>query len=683
MGKYGLSEKKYQELFSKLNPDQREVVLHQGGPALTLSGAGGGKTATIVARIFHLIHKRDIKPSSILAITLTKKAAEEMKTRMADVLEANPEVADLIKFRTIHSFAMDLYNKTMVAMDPCYVKPEIMSAKIGAFWGAFIKLATKSETNLYSVDMDFYRTEVGFMKRSMMSIEKYAENNRLMENGKIKFDLMNRKGKLVYSRESSVVVFYNFYEKWKRDNNAMDFDDMLLFCLDCLTDPRKRKYAEPYLQRLNEILVDEVQDSTSVSFLIIDELMKATQNITLTGDSRQNIFSFAGADPKNIISFKNRYQPTIMDLRINYRSTDTIVKNANQLISKATTQLLGAPSVAANQTTDKPIDIFVSENETMEADKLTAEISYLITESGVQPRDITVLYRVHSQAVAIEDAMFAAKIPYYSYSKRAFYERKEVLDVMAYLKVLSDPMRVTKTEFKRIMNKPNNFLSATVLEEIFQNKKENKCSVLSAMQMCEDNGWASQNIFKFHSRLMAGIKFAASAESVDKVVDYILNNMGYLDYMKEVLEIRDTETDVEGNFDAIRGSASRFKDIPSFLEHIDDLKSESDKDENGNYVKLMTIHAAKGREYHHIFVAGICDHLYPFYRCETNEDIEEERRIMYVAITRPKTELHLSVISGKYGRINVAPSKFIFDMNVDLAAAMRRDLTGGQHGKEI
>lgn len=682
MGKYGLSEERYQEIFTRLNDQQREAVLHDGGPALTLSSAGSGKTSVIVSRMYHLIHKKDVNPSTILAITFTKKAAEEMKTRMSEAMDdEHPEVMERLKIKTIHSFSMDLYNRTMLSMDPTFDKPDIVSAKMGMLFPAFIKLATKGEVLLYSATLDYYTSMISLLKKSMVSVEKYAEQNKLMENGKIKLNTFHRKGKIVYDPTSSVLVFYNWYEKWKIDNNCMDFDDMLWFAYDVLTDERKRAYAEPYLQRLQEILIDESQDTSTLSFKIIDELMKVTNNVTLVGDVRQTIFQFAGADTKNVHNFISAYNPKIIDLKINYRSTEKIVNNSNKLISFGK-GLIGDPAVAHNKIDNKPIEILVNTNEAMEAEKIAETIRYMTQEKKIAPSSIAILYRVHSQAVALEDSLYSAKIPYYSYSKRAFYERKEVLDIFAYLKVLSDPLRVTKNDFKRIVNKPNNFISGATVDEIFAIKKENKCSVLSAMELCESvSGWGYDSLMKLHSKLSAGVRFSSSAGSVDKVVDYILNNIGYLQYMNELLEIKDAEVDLHGNFDAIKASASRFSSIEDFLEHIDELKSESDKDENGEYVKLMTIHASKGREWDHVFVAGLCDRIYPFYKCETEEDREQERRIMYVAVTRPKKELYLSVIDGKYGRLNVQPSPYIFDMTVDYTEARRQQL-GGEIGYE-
>jgi superfamily I DNA/RNA helicase len=358
------------------------------------------------------------------------------------------------------------------------------------------------------------------------------------------------------------------------------------------------------------------------------------------------------------------------------------VANSNALIAGAK-NIIGDPAIANYDGPEYPIDAFVSPSNHMEAMKIAEDIRYLIGEGGCEPSDIAILYRVHSQAVSLEDALFSLKVPYYSYSKRAFYERKEVLDIFAYLRLLADPVGITKNEFKRIANKPNNFIAATTIDKIFQIKKEERCSVIRAMELCDlDQNWAYQGLMKFKDKLMSGVSFAAGAQSVDQVVDYILKNIGYLTYMAELLEAKDAEADLEGNFDAIKASASRFADIGGFLDHIEELKAESDKDENGNWVKLRTIHSAKGLQYKHVFVAGICDRMYPFYKCETDDDIEQERRIMYVAVTRPERYLHLSCIEGKYGNINVKLSPFIHKMLVNYDEIRARDLGAARDYQE-
>lgn len=669
----------YQEMFRNLNQDQKDVVLHRNGPAITLSSAGSGKTSTIITRICHLINEDGMSPYSILAITFTKKAADEMASRLSGVL--GDIEAKRVKIGTIHSFSRLIYVKAMEASDPLFETPILASVKIGDFWPRFMQAAVKSEIRLISANMEPYLAFVSSLKRDLIKIDEYCEKNDLLVSGVFTPKVISRSSKRVYSLESSFVIFYNMYERWKNENNYMDFDDMLLYALNTLTSDRTRKYIEPYLSKFEELLVDESQDTSFVSFKIIDELCKITNNVTLVGDTRQLIYGFSGARLSNLHSFIDKYSPKVYDLKTNYRSTKTIVDNSNKLIRNAP-GVLGAPAIANNKRTDIPIDFFLSDNESDEAERITLNVERLIS-GGVQPHDISIIYRVHSQAVALEDSLYSHKIPYYSYSKKAFYLRKEIKDILAYLRIVYMNSSVTKTDVERIINKPSRLLPKTAVSEVFNVKRENRASLLSAIELCDSlDNWVLRNLNKFRSDIMKIMDHAHRANNVGEVIEYILNEGGYLTYLKEQIEVREVEFDPVSNFDALITSAKRFTSGEDFLDHIAKLADTDDKNENGNYVKLMTIHMSKGREWDHVFVAGMCDRFFPIYRAVEECEIHEEKRVAYVAITRPREQLHISSIVRSYGRFRVKPSVFLEDMDVNIDLALREmQLTKEELGK--
>lgn len=667
MGKYNLDDGKFKQIYSRLNPDQKSVVDHKEGPAIAISGAGSGKTSVTIARIYNLMHNRNVRPESIVAITLTKKAAEEMSERMLHALgEDHEDIVKRLTFKTIHSFCLNILTKTNLNMDPMYDKPDMVVGKKSMLWKDFMRAATKGEILYANTNLEDYLSQVGFLKRTGKDIMTYAKEHNLIENGKIKYNVWDRKGKTVLDNPSSIVAFYVFYEKWKLDNNCIDFDDILLNCLEVLTNPSYTVYSHPIVARITELMIDEAQDTTGVAFKIIRELMKIVPNVVIVGDLRQNIYSFAGADPQNVLDFIRDYNPPIFDLSINYRSTDNIVRNANRVVERAV-GLIGKPSIAFKTEDKERIRLFISPTEREEADEIAEDISQKINMQGIDPAEIAITYRVHSQAVALEDALHFRKIPYFSYSKQAFYQRREVVDIFCFLRLLSNPLKYDKTDFKRIVNKPNNFVSQELVDAVYNVKKVEKCSVIDAIDMVSGyDHWRLKGLFEFRDKVLRGIKFAANANHVGEVVDHILKDMGYLKYMADLLEVSESDTDIESNFDAIRGAASRFASVEDFMEHIDSLREESNKEDDGKSVRLMSIHAIKGKEFDHIYVAGICDRMYPFYRCEDEpKQVEEERRIMYVAVTRPRTHLVLSNVFERFGRYKVNASPFIFDMNVD------------------
>lgn len=671
----------YQKSLKRLNEHQRAVVFHGEGPALTLSSAGAGKSSTLVTRIAHLIEKEGVSPNSILAITFTKKAAEEMQEKLSKLLDK--DTVKRVKVGTIHSFSRMVYIKTNEAMDPSFVTPDPFVARSGEFWPIFMASATKGAVKWKNVFLDQYQSAVSALKRDLKTIQDYAKENDLMDGNELKL----RKDSKSYDWPSSVVLFEALYEKWKRVNHVIDFDDMLVYTLKILQDPRQRKYIDPYLRKFEHILVDESQDTTFVSFQILDELIKYTPNVVLVGDIRQSIFSFAGARIKNIHDFIAKYKPAVYDLKINYRSTETIVSNSNKFIASAK-GVIGAPAVANNTSTDTPIELFVAFDEIDEASRIADRIESLIS-GGVEPENIAVIYRVHSQAMAIEDQMHSRGIPYYSYSKQAFFLRKEVKDILAYMKIIGAPSKAKKSDLERIVNKPNRFLPKQVATEVFQTKKENKCSIISAMEICDTlDGWVLQNLNKLRYDLLRAVDKTQRISHVGEMVEFILNDLGYLQYVKDSQANAGAEADWDplSNFDAIISTAKRFKTIPEFLEHIEALSEQDSKDksEDDNLVKLMTIHMSKGKEWDHVFVAGFCDRFYPIYRAATDEEFEEERRISYVAITRPKQQLHISSIFGKYGRFKVSVSNYLRMMEVDLDYELSKFQTeaGVIYGKE-
>jgi DNA helicase-2/ATP-dependent DNA helicase PcrA len=359
-----------------------------------------------------------------------------------------------------------------------------------------------------------------------------------------------------------------------------------------------------------------------------------------------------------------------VDLKVNYRSTSTIVNNANHFVEKSGMKnIIGVPSTTPNGN-GQPIKYLTNCDMNSEADRVFELVQYLEKEKGIAKKDMAILYRVHSQAMPLEDLMIMNDYPYIMYVKNSFYMRKEVRDILEYLSLFLDPENLDKKSLKRLINKPVRYVSNKALEE-FEWAVSDYDGHWEALQEIWDipdlNPKQREYLRCFYNNIATGHNMHEAGAKPEKLIDYVLNTIGYEDWLLKEKTEKDPDNDSMMNFDTIKNTARLFDKTSEFLEYIEEVKEKSKekKDENGDYLKMMSIHASKGKEFKAVIIIGGCSRIYPFYRSVQEGNEEEEKRVMYVAITRPIDELYISTIDGMYGRFNVQPTHYLNFMDIN------------------
>jgi DNA helicase-2/ATP-dependent DNA helicase PcrA len=648
-----------------LNERQRQAVLNNEGALAVLSSAGSGKTRTVTTKIAYLINELDTRPTRIWACTFTNKAANEMKERLEPIIG---DKAHKTKMSTIHSMAYHIYKQAMKWKYSWFKMPKIMVHEYGAISHLYKHF---KHLNLASRDMKGYIQHIANLKLDLIGPEDLRAQNPTMN-----LDVDPEEHR--FGHIESLYLVYKEYERWKEQSNQMDFQDILVNCYNTLKDPKYAVFLANLQERVEHLIVDEAQDTNTVSFKILDLMAQKHKNITIVGDTRQLIYSFQGARMENITGFIDKYSPKLIDLNVNYRSTKTIVDNANKLISYAT-EVIGEPAITPNEI-GEPIKYFTSFDEQEESDRVMRLIDELHYAKGVPYKDITILYRVHSQAVPIEDQFIMNNIPYITFTKTSFYQRKEIKDIIEYLKLFRDPTNMTDAQLKRLANRPARFISNVALGKLkdfaFDSDKDIYEALHDVHSIWNINSFQKNALDKLYSQIAHGARLYRKGVSTKELVEYIIrpeedNGMNYEQWAIDEKKQKDPDGDVSLNFDAILGMVARYPKPEDWFEHLKEIKKQEKereermKDPNGDWIKLMSIHASKGKEFKKVIIMGMCDRIFPFYRAVEECNEAEERRVMYVGLTRPQEELYLSVIRGKYGRYNVAQSPYITQMNID------------------
>lgn len=641
------------EYLNNLNEDQKEVVLYNEGPMAVMSGAGSGKTHTLVAKVRYLVEELQVKPRKIVVVTLTKKAAEEMKDRLRTSLGS--DTTDKLQVSTIHSFAYKVYKSIKNHYNAHEKLPQIM---VNDFEPFLMLLSKAKEKNLANKAVMDHLSIIAWNKTRIISLDSYKEETQ-------KLRLLEGKENEIRYR-MSVESTWKDYEDYLKKKGKMDFTDILLNCHYELENKKNEEYVSKLSKSIEYLIVDEAQDTTMLSFKILEKLAEHHKRIILIGDVKQSIYKFMGAEVKNITEFISKYNPKIVDLKINYRSTKNIVENANYFI-KGKNHMLGKPAITPN-IDGNHIVLNKSRDEHEEADWVLNKVEQLLRE-GVQPREIAIIYRVHSLARAVEDRFVLNGVPYISYSDTGFYQRKETKDILSYLKLMIKPSNMSVSLLKRIGNKPTRYLKNEIYDELEYFAIDNNIDLYQALAEFRSNDFSqTKNVQKLYEELRAGNRLVNNGATTIQLIEYVLKSIGYEKWANEQYKEKESDSDIIMNLDAVLSSAKNWANPVEFLNFIEEVEHEEirKKDESGNYVQLMTIHRVKGKEFKHVFVISVCDRCYPFHKSSTIEELEEEERIMYVAITRPKEYLYLSTITGKLGRFDVYPSHLIKQMKTDL-----------------
>ncbi|AHY45997.1 pcrA: ATP-dependent DNA helicase PcrA [Rubrobacter radiotolerans] len=630
-------------LTDSLNESQREAVLHTEGPLLILAGAGSGKTRVLTHRIAHILDSGLAAPDEILAITFTNKAAAEMKERVA--LLVGPESRKMW-VSTFHAFCARILR----------VHAE--------------KLGYKREFTIYdSAD------QVRLVKRCIVELGKDPKRfnprsfqaqisdakNRLMDAGDY---LKATEG---YMAEN-VAEVYDLYQQRLYENNAMDFDDLIMqtvALLELFPEVRER-----YGRRFRYIHVDEYQDTNHAQYRLVTVLAQAHGNLCVVGDDDQSVYSWRGADIRNILDFERDYpQAKVVRLEQNYRSTQTILSAANAVVANNASRKPKALWTAGED--GERIKVFTASDEYAEARYVVSEIERL-TESGARPTDVAVFYRTNAQSRALEDVLVREGVPYQIVGGVRFYERAEIKDAMAYLAVIANPQDDVSLE--RIINVPKRGVGATSVGKLQQHARANESSMYEALDEAAEAGISgkAQKACGELKRLFEGWRVAARELTPAETIGAVLDESGY----RRELEAENTveaEARLENLAELVNAAAEYERaaresgEEPTLEGFLQEQALYSEQDNlGGGRVTLMTLHNAKGLEYPHVFIVGMEEGTFPHARSLDEQNLEEERRLCYVGITRAMETLTLTYakLRSSWGgeREYQMPSRFLAEI---------------------
>ena len=608
-----------QNLLEELNNKQKEAVENTEGPVLVIAGAGSGKTKVLTHKIAFLIQEKQVKPWNILAITFTNKAANEMKQRVENLLS---DSSNDIWMGTFHSICVRILRR--------YID------RIG-FDSSFIIFDTSDQRTLVK----------DCLKELKVDDKLFTDRAVLSEISNAKNEMLEPKAYSVkYAndfRKETIGKVYELYQKRLRENNAIDFDDIINYTIKILTE--NQDVLEYYTEKFKYVLVDEYQDTNKAQFMLISILASKYGNITVVGDNDQGIYSFRGADISNILNFERDFPGTkIIKLEQNYRCTGNILKAANAVIKHNETKY-DKKLWTENNEGNIPC-IYSGDDEYDEASYIINQIRLLKTEEYFKFSDFAVLYRMNSQSRAIEEILRREDIPYKIIGGLKFYERKEIKDIIAYLRLIFNPS--DNMSLKRIINEPKRGIGKTSLDNIAKISEETGNSMYDIIKNAEKYGL--NRVYLNSREFIEAIEELRSKKDNMLISDLIKETLKKTGYTK-ALELENTveaETRIQ-NLDEFLTVAIEFEEesadntLAEFLEGItlsSDVDNLEDEEES---VTLMTLHSAKGLEFPVVFLVGMEEGIFPGYKSIGEpKELEEERRLFYVGITRAKQYLYLT-----------------------------------------
>ena len=621
-------------MLEELNDMQKEAVLYNEGPLLIIAGAGAGKTKTLTTKIAYLIEEKKVSPYSILAITFTNKAAKEMKDRLYRVVGNDVKK---LTVSTFHSFGLKLlrenyerlgYDKNFVIMDSddslTVVKKIIKDMNY--------------DPKIYNPKA--IRNKISSCKNEMMSPKEYERY-------------------AVSDYEKVIKEVYEKYETKLQRNNSVDFDDLLLLPIELFR--KNPDILEKYQDLYKYILIDEYQDTNEAQYILTKLLSEKNRLITCVGDDSQSIYSFRGANYKNILNFEKDYKDakTIL-LEQNYRSTTTILDAANDVIKN--NKQRKDKKLWTSRGVGEKIKYYRAYNERDEAQYVIRKIKELINKD-VEYKDIAVLYRTNAQSRVMEEEMLKENLPYRVVGSFYFYSRKEIKDLIAYLRLIHNSK--DNVSLLRVINTPKRGIGLKSIENLTKKADDAGISIYEAI----DSGKELE--FK---KLIERLKEVKEDVTLTELIDKVLDSSGM---KKELEDEQSLEAEVRlENLEEFKSITKAFEEqeglvsLEEFLLEISLVSDVEEYKDDPNRISLMTVHSVKGLEFNHVFVIGMEEGIFPHMNSlMESSDVEEERRLMYVAITRAKDDLHLINARRRtlFGKEQINPiSRFINEINKDL-----------------
>ncbi len=610
-------------IYDSLNNKQQEAVFLTEGPLLILAGAGSGKTRVLTHRIAYLIEEKSVNPWNILAITFTNKAAGEMRERVDNLIGFG---AESVWVSTFHSMCVRILRR--------------YADRIGY-------------TNSFTIyDTDDQKTVMKEVCKKLQIDTKNLKEKAIL--GKIsacKDELIGAEQFLKETQNDfgmkKIAMAYSEYQKQLKSNNAMDFDDLIYKTVELFR--MNPDVLESYQERFKYIMVDEYQDTNTAQFKLISLLAGKYRNLCVVGDDDQSIYGFRGANINNILDFEKIFNDAhVIKLEQNYRSTQNILDAANQVISNNYGRK--SKTLWTDNGEGEKINFTAYNTGFDEANGIVSDIKTKVEERKYDYRDIAILYRTNAQSRALEEKFVQNNIPYRVFGGVNFYARKEIKDILAYLKTIDNA--TDDVAVKRIINVPKRGIGQTTIDRVSIYADENEISFYDALRDARNISTISKGASKIEpfTNMIQMLRSKASIYSVTELVEDVVEDTGYIQYLKDTETEDEVEQRVE-NINELITKAKNYDDtaeeptLSGFLEEVALVADIDNLDENTNRVVLMTLHSAKGLEYPVVYLAGLEDGLFPSYMTITSEDpnaLEEERRLAYVGITRAMKELNLS-----------------------------------------
>jgi DNA helicase-2/ATP-dependent DNA helicase PcrA len=654
------------DLLKGLNEAQADAVQTTSGPLLILAGAGSGKTKTLTHRIAHLIAHENVWPNEILAVTFTNKAAREMRERLGVLLGQNGASRGFMPWMgTFHGICVRMLRAEGEAIN--IAKNFVIYDEDDR--QGLIKQAMKQ--------LSIGDKEI--KARSVSAAISSAKNEMV---GPVEFEATAQ-----FPYQKNIAKIYTAYEKMRQAAGALDFDDLLLETVRLFKEaPEVRK---KWQTQFKHILIDEYQDTNAAQYHIIKHLVNDLRNICVVGDDWQSIYSWRGADFTNILNFERDFKGAkVIKLEQNYRSTGHILEAANNVITKNTQRT--DKRLWTAESNGAPVQVHSTYDEAEEANLVASRISSHVAMGARKFGDFAVLYRANAQSYTLERAFLQQRVPYQIVGGVRFYDRKEIKDIIAYLRLIYQPN--DRMSFSRIVNVPTRGIGATSLEKFLLWQAESGMDIIAALNNVDQTTTITARA-RSALALLGGklrtIQLMIDDGNPSDIIEKILASTGYRTYLQDGTPQAEER---EANIGSLVSDAKSFAGLPEFLEEVA-LMSSADAAEVEEKVTLMTLHAAKGLEFPVVFMVGMEEGIFPHARVYEAgpSELEEERRLCYVGMTRAREELHLSYAQSRlqFGQRGYnPPSRFLADMgdNAMMTSAepkVTRDMDQDYFGDEL
>ena len=641
------------DLFSDLNPSQQQAVTYIDGPSLVIAGAGSGKTRVLTYKIAYLLQK-GIPANHILALTFTNKAAREMKNRITQLVPESD--ARYLWMGTFHSICARILRQEADKMG--------YTRDFSIYDTTDSKSLIKQIIKLQQLDDNIYKpslvlSRISAAKNALVSYESYARDHANTERDR-------------FDRLYEMAELYRLYETRLKAANAMDFDDLLKnICLLFQTNPDVLHYYQDIFQY---VLVDEYQDTNYAQYMIVRMLAEPENRICVVGDDAQSIYSFRGADIRNILTFQQGYPDAkLFKLEQNYRSTQTIVKAANSLIHHNENQIY--KEVFSEKAVGDTVQLTSYSTDREEA----AGVATIIAKKYAKhPENVAILYRTNAQSRVFENELRKNGIPYRIYGGTSFYQRKEIKDALAYFRLSANPL--DNESFQRIVDLPSRGIGDMTVRKVSQCAINDNCGMLAVAGSPVEHDLhvsvTTMKRLKEFAKMMQHFSEDMETKNAYDFAETVLAESGLITALltDKTSEGRERKENLDELLSAIHDFVDQrmqegidFTPIQDFLAEVSLL---TDQDENLKdltpRVTLMTVHAAKGLEFPYVFIAGLEENLFPSQDCTKPQEIEEERRLLYVALTRAMTNVYISFAKSRFrnGSVSFAsPSRFLNDID--------------------